>query len=99
MKKLVIGILVLGSFSSFAGGISYENLPSAKITVKTKGAPYSSKTVENHKQDQQASLEDLKSHVQTQLGRQVIEAKCGESRAVIYSSEQGVQSECSVSFL
>jgi hypothetical protein len=91
--------MALGSISAFAVRISYENLPSAKIIVKTQGAPYSSKIVENHKQDQQASLEDLKAHVQTQLGRQVIEAKCGESRAVIYSSEQGLQSECSVSFL
>jgi hypothetical protein len=99
MKKLIIGFVLLSTTSVFAQKLKYENLPRVEMSV------YSVDRVSNvdtkHEQSRKQALDDLKAHVESTLGRQVIEAKCDTPLKDTFSNEGFAQrkSTCSVSFL
>lgn len=85
--------------TSFASEISYESLPSANLVVRTAGAPDSPAVVEAHTQQRKAALEQLKAHVENELGRQAIGPRCEAPTVIFAGPARGVESVCSVKFL
>jgi hypothetical protein len=99
MKKLLIGIVLVSTTSVFAQKIKYENLPLVKMFVSS--VDLESQVDGKHEQRQKEALEELKRHVEINLGRQYIDSKCSTPLKETFNNPGFAQrsSTCSVSFL
>lgn len=104
MKKLLVGLLALSSLSVFASDIRLSNLPKAEKSVFTQGTIRevyndASNLKLRHSESEKSTLNELKTYVESELGRQVIEAKCESQKGVDNGTKRGLESKCVVLFL
>lgn len=104
MKETIVGLLALVSISAFASDIKLNNLPKAEKSIFTQGTIRevyndASNLRLRHTESEKSTLDELKTYVESGLGRQVVEAKCDSQKGIDNGVKRGLESKCSVLFL